>query len=131
MAVWYRGEIGFGQTLTDALGEVGLSEANSPTSGSATVTPVPGQVDSARGGDAIALIDRALREAEAALQAGDLAAYQRNVNLATKLAKDAVESGSLVVGPGSARAGSTGKPSAGKPSRPTPAASATSTTLSK
>ena len=139
MAVWYRGVIGFGQTLTDALAEVGLSGAS--TSGSTPVTPGPDQVGSVAGGDAIALIDRALREAEAALQAGDLAAYQRNVNLATKLAKDAVESGSLVIGPGSADTGSTsktstsktstGKTSTSKPSSQTTPAPATSTTVGK
>ena len=101
MAVWYRGEIGFATTLSEALGQVGLSSGASvgatPTPTTVAGGTTPNSVSGVGSGDVIQQIDSALAEAQAALKAGDLATYQQRVDAATKLANDAVASGSLVI----------------------------------
>ena len=130
MAVWYRGEIGFGPSLAVALSEVGLAETGGgssttsvpTTTGSGDETDVASDPGSEGGGDVIARIDQALREAQVALKAGDLATYQRKVDAATKLANDAVANGSLVIST------TTTMPSTTTPSTTTPSTTTPSTT---
>ena len=107
MAVSYRGNIGFGPSLKDALAEVGL--APTAISGSASATGASsGEPSSSEGAgaasgtDVLKQIDSALQDAQRALDAGDLATYQAKVNLARSLVGKAVASGTIAV-PGKAK----------------------------
>jgi len=88
--VFFNGQLGYEPTLSGAIDEVlgpGGSESTTPTTPSGPATP-----SAPSGGEVRQLLDqagRALEDAQRALQRGDLGAYQRGVNDARNLIRQA------------------------------------------
>jgi uncharacterized protein len=92
MSVSYRGTIGFGANLSEALSQVGLSAGEGglknqiDTSGGKASTASSGSKPSRSAVEVLAQVSTALIDAQAALDRGDLATYQKKVDEARALA---------------------------------------------
>jgi hypothetical protein len=90
VAVFYNNQVGFADDLSGALGEV-ISGA-----GGQQQQPEQGTTQPPAGGDVQRLLrqaDQEFKAAQAALKAGDLAAYQSHVNRAGQLVQQALAAG--------------------------------------
>jgi uncharacterized protein len=93
VAVFYNNQVGYADTLSDAILEVvgGQPVQPPPDDGSVQPTPPPSGGDS----DVQALLrqaDTEYKQAQAALKAGDLAEYQRHITRMGQLIQDALAS---------------------------------------